>query len=192
MRRTLITAILILLTAPYGNIAFAADKYSFDQVHTQILFSANHLGFSNYHGEFHDYDGYFTFDPRDWSSSSVKVSIRAASIDMDNKKWEARLRSRDFFFIEKYLKINFKSTRVEQLDEKQGLIHGELTLLGVTRPVTLETTFNRIGKHPMKDQQIAGFSAKTVINRSDFGMKYSLPMVGDQVHIRLEVEGIRQ
>ena len=172
--------------------AAAADRYVFDKAHTQILFFVDHLGFSRSQGEFLDYDGEFRFDPADWSAGSVQLTIRTHSIDMDDYEWNQHLRGQDFFRVNEYPEMSFKSLSVESSGENQGRIHGELTLLGVTRPVTLEVRFNKAGVHPFNKQYVAGFSASTRIKRSEFGMNYGLPMVGDEVEVMLEVEGFRQ
>jgi polyisoprenoid-binding protein YceI len=175
-----------------GAGAQAADRYAFDKVHTQILFFVDHLGFSKSQGEFHDYDGGFTFDPADWAKSTVEVRIRTASLDMDDAKWDEHLRSKDFFDVERFPEMTFRGLSVEQTGEHTGVVRGELTLLGVTRPVTLDVRFNKAGVHPKSKEYVAGFSAHTTIKRSEFGMTYGLPMVGDDVEVRLEVEGLRQ
>lgn len=193
MRRSRILAAACLLSVLGAGPASAAlERYTFDPVHTQVLFFVSHLGFSNSAGKFLAFDGGFSFDPDSWASSSVDVGIRTASINMDDQKWEKHLRSEDFFNVQKYPVMGFKSTKVEQTGERQALIHGDLTLLGVTRPVTLEATFNKAGVHPKSKQYVAGFSARTVVKRSEFGMNYGVPMLGDDVEVRLEVEGIRQ
>lgn len=191
MTRTI--AVLLLAAGVTAAVpAGAAERYAFDKAHTQILFFVDHLGFSKSQGEFHDYDGGFTFDPEDWSSAAVDVTIRTHSVDMDDHAWDKHMRNEDFFHVNKYPTMRFRSTRVEQTGERTGRIHGELTLLDTTRPVTLDVTFNKAGEHFLSKEWIAGFSADTTIKRSDFGMTYGLPAVGDAVEIRLEVEGVRQ
>jgi len=171
---------------------FAADQYGFDKVHTQILFFVDHLGFSRSVGEFHDYEGGFVFDPEDWAAGSVEVTIRTASIDLDDPEWETHLRSKDFFRVDEFPEMRFRSTSVEAVGERQARVHGDLTLLGVTRPVTLDVHFNKAGIHPKSKKYVAGFSARALVKRSEFGMDYAVPMVGDEVEVVLEVEGIRQ
>jgi polyisoprenoid-binding protein YceI len=183
---------LLVSALAVGAPAGAAERYVLEKPHTQILFFVDHLGFSKSQGEFHDFDGEFTFDTEDWSNSAVEVTIRTHSVDMDDHAWDKHLRNEDFFHVNKYPTMTFRSTRVEQTGERTGQVHGELTLLGETRPVTLDFTFNKAGEHFISKQWIAGFSAHTTIKRSDFGMTYGLPAVGDEVAIRLEVEGIRQ
>ena len=182
------TALLAILLSEVGH---AADKFTFDRAHTQVLFFVSHLGFSQSQGEFHDYDGGFTFDSNDWTNSRVEATIRTASLDMDDYAWDKHLRSEDFFDVNQYPTMTFRSTNVERIDGQRGLITGDLTLLGVTKPVVLEVTFNKAGIHPISKTYVAGFSASAILKRSEFGMKYGLPMVGDDVHVRLEVEGHR-
>jgi len=180
------------LAACFWLPASAADQYAFDKVHTQILFFVDHLGFSRSVGEFHDYEGGFVFDPEDWNAASVDVTIRTASIDLDDAEWDKHLRSADFFRVEEFPDMRFRSTKVEPVGERNARVNGELTLLGVTRPVTLDVHFNKAGIHPKSKQYVAGFSARAVVKRSAFGMNYAVPIVGDDVEVVLEVEGIRQ
>jgi polyisoprenoid-binding protein YceI len=170
----------------------APEKYEFDKAHTQILFFVSHLGYSMSQGEFLDYDGHFVFDEEKPEESSVEVTIQTASIDMDDKKWDEHLKNEDFFNVSEYPEMTFKSTEITQIGADTGKITGDLTLLGVTKPVTLDVTFNKAGPFPMNpDVYKAGFSATGTVKRSEFGMDYGLPGVGDDVEIRIEVEGER-
>jgi polyisoprenoid-binding protein YceI len=168
------------------------EIYDFDKAHTQILFFVDHLGFSKSQGEFHEYDGNFTIDRENPENSSVHVMIKTDSIDMDDEKWDAHMKNEDFFHTEKFPDMTFKSTSIEMTGENEALVTGDLTLLGVTKPVMLETVHNKTGEHPYSGKMVAGFSASASLKRSDFGMTYGLPGLGDEVEIRLEVEGVRQ
>lgn len=183
-------AIAVVLSAKSAQAA--PEKYSFDKAHTQILFFVDHLGFSKSEGEFHDYDGHFMFDRANPEKSSVDVTIKTASIDMDDQKWDDHMKNSDFFNVEKFPTMTFKSTSIKVTGENTANITGDFTLLGITKPVTLHTTFNKADRHPFSGAYVAGFSAHTTIKRSDFGMNYGLPMVGDIADIRIEVEGIRE
>jgi polyisoprenoid-binding protein YceI len=180
----------LLGVGPIAGPVQAAD-YAFDKAHTQILFFVDHLGFSKSQGEFHDYDGRFQFDPEQWADAKAQITIRTASIDMDDYAWDKHLKSEDFFNVNAYPTMHFQSTEVEQAGENRYRLQGNLTLLGVTKPVTLDVAFNKAGIHPLSKRHVAGFSATGTIKRSDFGMDYALPMVGDAVVLRLEVEGVR-
>ncbi len=190
--RLLLAAAAVIGLSFTGTTAHAApEKYEFDKDHTQILFFVNHLGFSNSQGEFHDYDGGFTFDAENPENSSIDVTIMTDSVDMDDEKWDDHLKNADFFHVEKYPEMTFKSTAIEVTGENTGKVTGDLTLLGVTQPVVLDVTFNKADTHPYSGKFVAGFSGSTTIKRSEFGMEYGLPAVGDEVTVRLEVEGVR-
>ncbi len=189
----------ILRTALFTSCLFAVqpahaevEKYTFDKAHTQIIFFVNHLGFSNSEGEFLDFDGHYLFDRADPSKSSVEVTINTAGIDMDDQAWDDHMKNEDFFNVEKFPAMTFKSTAIEVTGENTANITGDLTILGVTKPVTLATTHNKSGKHPFGDKYVSGFSATAKIKRSEFGMNYGLPMIADDVDIRIEVEGVRE
>jgi polyisoprenoid-binding protein YceI len=178
-------AVLLLSSAP----AIAAPvEYELDAAHTQVFFAVNHLGFSNSHGRFLDFTGGFTFDEAAPEASTVDVSIDTDSLDMASERWEDHLKGPDFFNVEKFPKMTFKGTKIEKTGEKTGKLTGDLTLLGVTKPVTLDVTFNKAGEHPMMKTPWAGFSARGTLKRSEFGMNYGLPNVADDVSLIIEVE----
>ncbi|MDY0008347.1 MAG: YceI family protein [Bdellovibrionales bacterium] len=199
IRAAVISSLMFLAAAPAAVVATSQavaakpdiDTYAFDTVHTQIFFSVSHLGFSFSTGSFTTFDGGFTFDAEKPEHSSVKVSIDAASLSLHDAKWEEHVKSADFLNAAEHPKITFHSTQVEKTGENTGRITGNLTLLGVTKPVTLDVIFNKAAVHPYTKQYVAGFSATGALNRSDFGMDYGLPGIGDEVNITLEVEGIR-
>ena len=188
----LTAAFAMLLMATATPVRAELHEYRFDKTHTQILFFVNHLGFSNSQGEFHDYDGTIKFDRDNPENSEVNVTIRTESIDMDDNEWNNHMKNEDFFHVAKYPTMTFESTDIKVTGETEGKITGDLTILGTTREVTLDTTFNKAGKHPYSGNYVAGFSATTQIERSNFGMEYGLPGIGDTVNIRLEVEAIRK
>lgn len=168
------------------------ERYSFDKAHTQILFFADHLGFSSSQGEFLNFDGGFVFDRTRPENSSVEVTIQTSSIDMDHEKWDQHMKSADFFDVENHPTMHFKSTAIEIEGEKAAKIIGDLTILNVTKPITLDVTYNKSGKHPFSGKYVSGFSATGVVKRSEYGMTYGLPMLGDDISLRIEVEGERE
>ena len=184
----LISFMLVTVTPAKAEI----EVYEFDKAHTQVLFFVDHLGFSKSQGEFLDFDGSFTFNRADPTTSHVEVTIQTDSIDMDDEKWDAHMKNEDFFDVEKFPTMLFKSTKIEKTGSKTAHIIGDLTILETTKPVTLNVTFNKAGVHTFNQKYVAGFSATATVKRSDFGIKYGLPLIGDDVEIRLEVEGIRQ
>ncbi len=188
LRAVLSGALMLAVVAP----ASAADRFDFDKVHTNIVFLVDHLGFSRMVGQFQDFDGHFLFDPDQVADSAVSVTIETTSVDTDHEKRDDHLRSPDFFNAAEFPQMTFRSTGIDVTGEKTGLITGDLTLLGVTRPVVLDVTFNGMGPHPspqMAGVTVAGFSGRTTLRRSEFGMTGFLPGLGDKVEIWLEVEG---
>lgn len=166
----------------------ASQKYVLETPHTQILFSVNHLGFSNSYGKFTGYSGTINFDPAAPATSSVDVTIDAKSVELNDTKWNDHVKNADFLDTEKFPNITFKSTKIEVTGEKTANITGDLTIRGVTKPVVLATVFNKLDKHPYSGKEVAGFSATTKFKRSDFGVNYGVPGVGDEMSITLEVE----
>ncbi|HRQ60657.1 MAG TPA: YceI family protein [Alphaproteobacteria bacterium] len=173
-----------------GAAQAEVQTYELEKPHTQILFFADHLGFSKSMGRFLDFDGTINFDREKPENSNVEVVIKTASIEMSDQKWNDHLKNADFFDVEKHPEMTFKSTGIEVTGENLASMSGDLTLLGITKPVVLDVTFNKCDKHPMKGFEMCGFSATSMITRSEWGMKYGLPMVGDEVEIRIEVEAI--
>jgi len=184
--------VLFVVSVMAAPVKAEVETYDFDKAHTQILFFADHLGFSKSQGEFHDYDGFFVFDRGNPENSSVEVTIQTASIDMDHEKWDAHMKNEDFFDVEKYPTMMFKSTGIEVTGDNTANMTGDLTILDVTKPVTLAVTHNKSGQHPFNQKIVAGFSATAMIDRSEWGMTYGLPMMSPEVELRIEVEGYKR
>ncbi|GAB2506691.1 YceI family protein [Arenimonas alkanexedens] len=176
----------LLAVAAFG--AQAADKYDIDPTHTQVEFTYNHLGFSNITGRFDAVEGDFRFDPTDPTQSSVSITIPVASISTGVAELDEHLQKSDFFDVAAYPTATFQSTGVTAAGEGALKVAGDLTIHGVTLPVVLDVTINKIGEHPMRKVAAAGFDATTTIKRSDFGVGGYVPMVGDEVRIDITVE----
>lgn len=184
---TLVSAALLALTSAQ---AFAEPvRYEIDSAHTDIVWMADHLGFSKSVGEFARSSGFFVIDEANPAASTVDVTIDIASLKTGDAKFDAHLLNMDFFYVEQFRHATFKSSQVEVTGEKSARVTGDLTLHGVTKPVTLEVTLNKIGKNPFSNKDTAGFSARGKIYRSQFGMTYGLPMIGDEVDLIIEAEG---
>jgi polyisoprenoid-binding protein YceI len=179
-------------TVALGLTALAASAapvtYTFDTTHSRVTFYVNHFGFSNSVGEFKLGDGTFTFDTDDWSKSKVDVKIPVATLELGDVKWNTHVLGPEFLESAKYPDISFVSRKVEKLDASHGKVYGELTIKGVTKPVVLDLTVNKVGEHPMRKTQAAGFTATTTVHRSEFGVVTYVPAVADDVVIRIEVE----
>lgn len=169
--------------------AQAAD-YVLDTVHTQVFACASHIGFSTPCARFKIKSGFFHFDG-DWNAATVDATVDTTSLDLGDPKWDSAVRSWEFLESNKYPDAHFVSRSAEMATDKSGIVHGVLTLRGVTRNVDLHVTFNRAGLDPYDFRYTAGFSATTTLKRSDFGMRKYLPDIGDEVTIRIEVEGLR-
>lgn len=174
--------------------AQAADRFTIDPTHTNVAFLVNHLGYSNMIGRFKEIEGEFTFDEKDIAANKVKVTVKTASIDTNHEARDKHLRSPDFFNTAEFPTMTFVSTKVEKTGERSGKITGDVTLLGVTKSVTFDITFNKMAPHPLPRYNAiltSGFSARGSIKRSDFGMKYGIPGVGDEITLFIEVEGAK-
>jgi polyisoprenoid-binding protein YceI len=183
-KRLVLASLLALATFS----AQAAESYTIDPTHTQVEFTYSHFGFSNITGRFDTVESEFLFDPQDPTQSSVKVTIPMASLSTGVEKLDTHLLSADFFDAEKYPTATFTSTGVTAAGEGRLQVAGDLSIHGVTRPVVLDVTINRIGEHPMAKTPAAGFDARTTIKRSDFGVGNYAPAVSDEVLIEITVE----
>ena len=189
IRSLALLAAPLLLAAP---AAHAADTYNVDPQHTQAIFSINHLGYSTVTGSFHDIKGMVVLDSQRPAASHVDVTIGTASVDTDVPARDDVLRSDKFFDVADHPTMTFHSTRVVTTGAKTANVYGDLTILGVSKPVVLKTTFNRAGPDQMRgNADVAGFTATTAIKRSDFGMKAFLPYIGDDVTVTLNFEGTK-
>lgn len=185
-----LVSVLLLLATP---LAMAADEFRLDPVHTQVQFHVSHLGFSMSEGEFHGFDGSFRFDPDRPEQAACEIAIDVASLDMDDDKWNQTMLGKDWFNVAEHPRIEFRCDELKlPAGSQSGQLHGRLTVLGVQKPVVLNLQFNRMTTHKFSQAFVAGFSATTSLKRSDFGMTRLLPDIGDEVQIRLEVEGIRK
>jgi polyisoprenoid-binding protein YceI len=170
--------------------------WQIDSAHSEVTFSVRHMMISTVRGRFNTVNGTVEFDETTPSNSSVNVEIDVTSIDTREKQRDEHLRSADFLDAATYPTITFVSKRVEPIDESHGKITGDLTIHGVTREVVLETEYAGQAKSPWGTTS-AGFSAKTEINRKDFGLEYNAALetggvlVGDKVKIEIEMEIVK-
>ena len=182
---------LAVVLASASAAAFAAPvTYKIDANHTNVIASWSHFGFSNPIANFGQAEGFITYDPDHVGNSKVEVTIPLAGLDTRVAKFDEHLRSADFFDAEKYPTITFKSTKVEAAGDKKLRVFGDLTIKGITKPVVLDTTINKIGEQPMAKRAAAGFDATTTIKRSDFGVDKYAPNVSDNVTIRITTEAV--
>lgn len=165
----------------------APGTYEADPGHTRITWSVKHLGFSTYSGILPAITGTLSLDPKAPDASHVEVTIPVDKLGTLDPVLDGHLRAGDFFDVANFPTATFKSTRIEAKGD-EARITGQLTLRGVTKPVTLEAEFNKAGIAPTDKTYTVGFDAKAKIRRSDFGMTAFLPMVGDEVELRIKAE----
>lgn len=193
MKRTI--SLLAIAIAFGAHTVFAAD-YDVDPAHTSVGFNIRHM-VSHVNGTFKDFTGNFSFDAKKPSASVVDFSVKTESIDTQNEKRDKHLRSADFFDVEKFPNMTFKSTKVTPAGKNKYKVTGDLTLHGVTRPETFDIEFGGEMKDPWGNQR-AGFSATGTINRKNYGIIWNKAldtgavMLGDDVNVAIQVEATQK
>lgn len=199
---TLLTAAAIIgLSAPafaQANTPYAempAGVYELDETHASIIWKVSHLGLSNYAGRFTKFDADLTLDPANPENATLTATINPTSIETDypypeKKDFNAKLISgENWFNAGTFGSIDFKSTKIIKTDEATGTMTGDLTFLGVTKPITFDVTFNgAFAEHPFSKKPAIGFSATATMTRSDWGFSTYTPNIGDEVQIQIEAE----
>lgn len=164
-----------------------AGVYALDKSHASLLFKISHVGFSMYHGRFNNFDARLNFDPKAPEKSTVEATIDTSSIDTNNAKLQNDLKGEKFFNSAKFPQATFKSLHISRSGDA-GTMMGELTILGVTKPVSLNVTFRAAGLGPFSKKETIGFAATGTISRSAWGISAMVPMVGDEVQIDIDAE----
>jgi polyisoprenoid-binding protein YceI len=191
------TAVLSPAVPAWAAATPEVATWRIDPVHTHVEFAVRHLMVATVKGRLGEVEGTITFDEADPTGSSVDVRIAAASVDTREPQRDAHLRSADFLDAERHPYLTFKSRRIEPGGNGEFTAYGDLTIRGVTREVALEGEYLGTSRSPY-GFQVAGFSARTRINRKDYGLNWNAALetggvlVGDEVRINLEVEAIRQ
>jgi polyisoprenoid-binding protein YceI len=175
----------------------ATEKWEIDPVHSSIGFTVRHMVVSKVHGQFTKWGGTLELDPGELTASKIDITIDAASIDTRDAKRDGHLKSADFLDVEKQPNITFKSKLIEKKNAEAYRLMGDLSIRGVTRDVVLDVEFGGRAKDPWGSERM-GFSAKTKIDRKDFGAKWNAALeaggfvVGDMVDITIEVEVMKK
>lgn len=184
-----IAALVLLMAQP--ALAASAD-YELDPVHTRVMVAVEHAGFSKALGTVSDSSGRLRFDPDDWTTAQLQVSVPLQRLDFGDEKWNKAVLAGGLLDAERFPTVQFVSTRIEPIDPAHASVHGTLTLHGVSKEVTLNVVLNALKRHPLPPfRRTAGFSATTVISRADFGIDAWKSVIGDTIEIRLEVEATR-
>jgi polyisoprenoid-binding protein YceI len=189
-RRIKPLTLVVALISAFVLCANAADTFKLDSVHSFVLFSVQHLGIANTYGRFNDISGTVVFDKDNPSKSSVELSVPVASLDTHNSIRDLSLKSPDFFDAKQFPTMTFKSTKVEGSGDTLK-VSGDLTIHGVTKPLTVDFKKGGEGKGVFGEMRGGGETHFT-IRRSDFGMNFQQGAVGDEVNIVLSLEGIKK
>lgn len=199
MRRRNVSTVLIVavLSLVWGAGAALAElaRYDVDRDHSAIEFRVAHMVVSKTTGRFMDYSGFIEMDPDALTVKTIEATIKTASVNTNHEKRDAHLKGPDFFNVEKFPTMGYKLKSYRKVGDGYTAV-GDLTLLGVTKEITLTGTFNGVAKDPWGNVR-AGFTAEGKLNRKDFGMNWSKTLdngglvVGDEVFIKLDIECIK-
>ncbi len=183
----LVASLLPLLAAAPASAA----SYRYDLVHSQILFGIDHDGYSHPFGRLHIARGWLRFDPGDWSTAATELDIDLAGVDMGDPDWSKAVCRPALLDCAHQRYAHFVSIAVERKDDHHGVLHGQLTLRGITRPLDLPFTFNRAAMTIFGLHRVAGFSATATLDRRAFGITAYPGSIGLKVSVWLELEAIR-
>ena len=170
------------------NASAAPDAYSFDKNHTEVRFCWSHFGVSRQCAHFLKYDGELIYDEANPEKSSVSVTFLTDSIETFNPVFNEHMKADKLFDTKQFPEITFKSTKFEKTGGKSGKVTGDLTIKGVTKPVTLDVTLNFAGPHPMNKKPTLGIGALTTLKRTEFGVSRGAPLVSDEISIEIQSE----
>lgn len=188
MKKPSLFALLLGLAVSFP---LAAENYKLDDSHSFVQFRIQHLGFSWLYGRFNTLEGSFSYDEAKPEEASIKVEVDVASIDSNHAERDKHLRSKDFFAVDKFPKSTFVSTGYKKTGKDKGQLSGNLTLHGVTKPITIDVSHMGAGEDPWGGYR-RGFSGTTTITLADFGMDYDLGPASRTAELMLTIEGIRQ
>jgi polyisoprenoid-binding protein YceI len=182
--------ILTAVAATVISTLTFAQGWTADKAHSKLGFEVTHLMVTTVEGWFKKFDISINSSKDDFTDAVVEVTADVSSINTENENRDNDLKSDHFFDAAKYPTLNFKSTSIQKIDDKNYKLAGNLTMHGVTKPVVLDVTLNGIGTHPMTKKPVAGFKIKGTIKRSDFGIGSGAPttIVSDEVDIIANVE----
>lgn len=185
-------AVLAMLGSTLTPFYAQGITYRIDPVHSTVIFRVKHMNTAFVYGRFNRFSGTLVVDEKNPERSSVQFEIDLNSVDTGNAQRDDHLRSPDFFNTRQFPKATFKSTRVRKINNTTVEVQGNLTLRGVTKPLTVRVTFTGKGRNP-RGQEIIGFETTFTIKRSEFGINYGLNGgLSDEVRLTVSVEAIRQ
>ncbi|NEX92484.1 YceI family protein [Caulobacter sp. 17J65-9] len=165
-----------------------AGTYAIDPAHSKITWKVSHLGYSTYVGQFAKVEGVLHLDAKSPAASKINVTIDTTSLGTLNPALDKHVKSSEFLDVEKFPVATFNSTQVQPTGPKTAKVTGDLTLRGVTKPVSVDVQFNQAGTNPLDKRYSLGFAGEARIKRSDFGITTYIPAVGDEVTLEIEAE----
>ena len=184
--------LILLLSSGIPPVLAASASYELDPVHTRVLLAVEHAGFSSALGTVSGSSGELRFDPDDWSTARLEVSVPLQHLDLGDEKWNRAVHAGNLLDTAKFPVATFVSTRIEPIDPRHASVYGTLTLHGVSKEVKLDVTLNALKRHPLPPfRRTAGFSATATLSRADFAIDAWKSVIGDRVELRLEVEARR-
>ena len=187
MRRLSKVAAALALGGLAGTVS-ATDTYHLEKTHVDLLFTINHAGFTEKHGSFRDLDATLEYDAVHPESNRVTVTVKTDSLDTANAARDADVKGDKFLDVARYPEMRFVSTKVTREPDQSLRIDGELTLHGVTKPVTLHAKLNKAAPNPFDKRPTLGFSATGSLKRSDFGIATYIPVIGDVITLTIDAE----
>lgn len=168
--------------------AVRAGTFKLDPSHSKITWSVNHFGFSTYVGQFGHVDATMTLDPKNLAATALDATVDTASLGTLNPALDNQVKSKNFLDVAQFATATFHATKVTRTGERTAEITGDLNLRGVTLPVTVQATFIQGGRNPVDPTYRLGFGGTAKLRRSDFGIIYLLPSLGDEVTLNIEAE----
>ena len=182
--------LVVAAFAASSAIAYAADSYTIDPGHTYPSFEADHMGISVLRGKFNKTSGTVTLD-RAAKTGTIDIAIDPSSLDFGHEKLNVHAKGPDMFDVAKFPTVTYKGKSIKFNGDVPASVDGELTLHGVTKPVTLTINKFKCINHPMLKKEVCGADATAEFKRSDFGISYGLPMLAPEVKLAIEVEAIK-
>lgn len=191
MKKVLSLIAVILALSAFTTFT---DTWKGDPPHSQLGFTITHMGISDVSGTFNNFEVTVTSDKKDFSDAVFELSADVNSIDTRVEARNNHLKSADFFDVENHPKMTFKSTAIRKVSENNYKLTGDLTIRGITKPVTMDLLYRGSIENPQSKATTAGFQLTGIIKRSDFnfGAKFPAPMLSDEVRIKADGEFIKQ
>lgn len=172
----------------YNVIAMEPGNYSLDTDHASLLFKVDHMGFSTFVGRFNQFDAQLNFNAAKPTQSSLQATVDMTSVDVNNEKFEKALKGSFWLNTKKYPQAYFETTSAQQISEQVLRFKGNLTFLGVTKPIFVDVTINGAADNLVSGKYTIGFSALATFKRSEFGLSTFIPTVGDDIELEIHAE----